>query len=660
MDILIPDTWLREYLKTKAASKDLQKYLSLCGPSVERIREGKTGPVYAIEVTTNRVDSASVYGIAREAAAILPRFKINATLEQISPPNPKPEKETVPLEIKTSPELTRRVMAVVLEVKNSPSPNWMQERLEDAEIRSLGSLIDITNYVMQEIGHPTHVFDYDRIASHKLVFRHSKKDEKITTLDGREHTLLGGDVVIDDGTGQIIDLPGIMGTQNSVVTANTERVVFFLDNVTPQHIRKTSMATGIRTQAASMNEKGVDPELAKTALLRGIQLYQEICNAKVVSTIYDIYPSPYKTKKVALTTEFITTRLGVAIPVKEIVAILNSLDLKTSTKGTTLIVSIPSYRAQDIAIPEDIVEEIARIYGYHNLPSQVMSGPLPQPLPDSPFEFEKHVKQSLRALGAVEVYTLSLVSKQMTKENSLRLKNPLGADSEYLRQSLAPSLVTAMQENKREEKPFHLFEMANVYIPASPKTASRGGPTKGSLPEEKMTLAGIFSANYNYREAKGIIETFLEEIRVPAIMQPKNDEGYAPGQSLEIKVGSKVVGRFGYREDEYVLYWEFDTEALCHRALMATPFMSIPKHPAQVEDITLVLPQNTLLGNVVDAIKNFDKTIVSVDLVATYENTQTLRIAYQHPEKTLRNEEITTLRNQILTFLAKKFEAKVK
>ena len=674
MDILIPDNWLREFLKTKASPEDLQRCLSLCGPSVERIREGKTGPVYnrvakakrianynvvySIEVTTNRVDSASVYGIAKEAAAILPRFKFPARLEIPTPATVKPEADTLPLDISTNPKLTKRVMAVVLQVTNAPSPDWLKNRLEDSGIRSLGSLIDITNYVMLETGHPTHVFDYDSIKTHKLIFRESIPGEKLTTLDKKTFKLPGGDIVIDDGTGEIVDLPGIMGTENSVVNKNTRRIIFFVDNTSPARIRQTSMSLGVRTQAASMNERGVDPELGMTAILRGIQLYKELANGKVVSKIHDIYPNPYKPKKITISEEFIEERLGIKIPAKEVTTILCSLGFGITLQPTThnLTVQIPSYRALDVSIPEDIVEEIARIYGYHNIPSTLMSGPLPNQPTDSTFNFETKLKNTLKALDGTEVYTSSLVSKNLsslpvlkgqTLQTPLKLKNPLGKEGEYLRMSLAPSVVRAVEDNKREKGPFHLFEISNTYLP---KTED--------LPEEKLMLAGVF-ANYDYRKAKGVVEQLLKEMRVAVIWQAKDQEGYETGRSLAVKSDKKVLGYFGYLNSGH-LYYEFSVRELKKCAKDIPNLHPIPKNPPQVEDVNLITPHGVYLAEVIEEIKKVDKQITKVGLADVYEDTKTLRISYSDPEKTLTNSEVEEIRKKILKTLKEKLQISLK
>lgn len=647
MDILIPDNWLRDYLKTKAKPTELAKYLSLCGPSFERIKEGKTGPVHSVEVTTNRVDSASIIGIAREAHTILPRFGIETKLEEPKLANVEKRKASLSLKIETTPELTNRVIAVVLEVENAESPRWLKDRLEDTDIRSLGALIDITNYVMLEIGHPTHVFDYDRIKTHKLIFRNSKPGEKVTTLDGKTYSLQGDDVVIDDGTGEIIDLPGIMGTKNSVATPETKRIIFFVDNIKPSTIRKTSMSQAIRTQAASMNEKGIDPELGMTAILRGIQLYKEIAGAKVVSNVQDNYPNPYKPKKLNVGAGFIEKKLGVTIPKKEIITILTNLGFVVSGEAENLVIQIPSSRAGDVNIPEDIVEEVARIYGYHKLPSKLMSGDLPEHPADSTFPLETKIKQTLKALGGVEIYTSSLVSKDKVSlekgANPLKLKNPLGKDSEYLRVSLAPSLQSAAGDNKREKDPFHLFEIANTYL-----------PQEGNLPEERLMLGGIFS-QYEYRTAKGIVERLLKELQINSSWKPKDLVGYEKGKTVEVASNKQVLGYLGHLNGGNI-YYEFQVTLLKENSKDVPEYTPIPKNPPQVEDINLVIPEGVYLSEVIGEMQNADKRASSVELIDIYKGTKTLRISYLDSEKTLTDKEVEKAREKILEVLKDKFQ----
>ena len=652
MDILIPDSLLREYLKTSAKPQKIAECISLCGPSVERIEKFLSDYVYHIEVTTNRVDSASVYGIAREAAAILPQFKIQATLKQLKPLiKVKTPIKPLPLKIKCDISEIRRVMAVVIDnVQANQSPDWIKQRLEMSGFRSLNLLIDITNYVMLETGHPTHVFDYDRIKSHELIFRKSDKGEKIKSLENKTYTLPGGDIVIDDSDGEIIDLPGIIGTANSVVTPNTKRIIFFIDNNDPVHMRRTSMSLGIRTAAVTINEKDVDPELASLAFARGIQLYKELAKGKISSKIIDIYPNQYKEKYVKTNLEFINHRLGVDIKKEEVNKILESLGFKTKWINDALEVSVPSWRSHDIEIPEDIVEEVARIYGYHNLPSQLMTGVIPEPLENAPFSFESSIKQILKGLGGVEIYTLSLVAKDKVslegQSKALKLKNPLGKYSEYLRLSLEPSLVDAAKQNKSVKESFHLFEMSNVYI-----------PTHENLPNEAMKLAGIFSG-YEFREAKGIVENLLSQLNITANFIQENEAGFITNRRAKIKSNSKNIGILAVLESN-LIYYEFDVESL-RSIIQPKSFTPLPKYPPQVEDLSVILTAQSVIGEVIDAIEKVHQKIAEVELIDIFDDTKTFRITYQDPNKTLTDNEVAKIRAKIIKMLQTKFSARIK
>jgi phenylalanyl-tRNA synthetase beta chain len=252
MNILVPDSWLRENLKTDATPKQLKDCLSLCGPSIERINTVGKETVYDIEITGNRPDAMSILGIAREASVILPKFDIDAKLlfdpyKKVTPTSPGTirypalrGKGELPLLIKTDENLNPRFTMVVFDhVSVKPSPEWMQKRLTQVGVRPLNNVIDITNYLMHLFGQPVHAFDYDSIKGHTMTLRASKKGEKLTTLDGKEHTLPGDDIVIQDGSGKLIDLCGIMGGNVSKISQNTKRVILFVQTYDPIHIRKT-------------------------------------------------------------------------------------------------------------------------------------------------------------------------------------------------------------------------------------------------------------------------------------------------------------------------------------------------------------------------------------------------------------------------------------
>src|SRR3989344_6953022 len=557
MDILIPDSWLKDYLKTTAKPEKIAECLSLCGPSVEKVtplRHGSVGgkdALYSIEVTTNRVDSAGVYGIAREAAAILPRFKVKAEFLPIKTKAKQPMAKIVKwLNCEINHNLCPRFSAVLIRnVKLESSPKLIQERLTAVGVRPINNVVDISNYLMHELGQPVHTFDYDKISGAKMILRASKKGEKVITLDGKSHDLPGGDIVIEDGEGRLIDLCGIMCGENSAVNKDTRNVLLFVQTYNGKNIRQTSMALAQRSEAASLFEKGLDPELVEPTIRRGIDLFVKLCKGTPCSEILDLYPDSYKSKPILVNLEFFQQKIGVPVSSSQITSYLTPLGFKTSVQGDALNITVPSWRAQDVSIPEDIVEEVARIYGYHNLPSRVMQGQIPDPLPDTPFAFEKKIKEALQSWGGIEVYTFSMVAKDkvdLTDSASwvLKLKNPLGVDSEYMRLSLAPSLVDAALQNRGESAPFHLFELANVYL-----------PVRTNLPEERMMAAGIF-ANTEFSQAKGTLEALFEVLKSKIILTTQDGKGFAPHHRLSLRAGREEIGQFGKLQSTGLIYWE--------------------------------------------------------------------------------------------------------
>lgn len=656
MDIRLPDSWLRDYLKTSATPEKIAEYVSLCGPSVERVEKIDKECVYSIEITTNRVDSAGAYGLAREMAAILPRFDVKASLASIKTKSAQPIVKKVSwLAATVDYNLCQRFTAILIrDVKIKPSPEFIQTRLKLVGLRPINNVVDISNYLMHELGQPVHTFDYDKILDAKMVLRASKKGETVTTLDGKNHKLPGGDIIIEDGQKRLIDLAGIMGGANSAVDGNTKNVLLFVQTYNPYTIRQTSMKLAHRSEASSLFEKGLDPELVEPTIRRGIDLFTAVCKGKPESTILDLYPNPYKPHNITLTEEFIAQRLGIKISKQDIARFLTPLGFNIAWKKDVLTLTIPSWRSRDVNIPEDIVEEVARIYGYHNLPSDLMTGKIPEPLENAPFVFEMKIKQLLKGWGGIEVYTLSLVSKnmilasqgQILRAQALKLKNPLGADSEYLRTSLMSSLVWAAQQNKHTEEPFHLFEMANIYL-----------PRKENLPQERIVLAGIFN-NHDYENAKGIIQTFLGELNIHATLKPKNYDGFINNHSLSINCNGRETGKFGIIQDVFI-YYEFIVELLAAVSQPHTTYVPLPKYPAQVEDITLIIPPKVLIGSVTEIIQE-EQRVVSVELIGMYENTRTFRIFYQHPNKTLTDQDVKEIRSKIIKKLEKQLGVQVK
>lgn len=667
MNILIPYIWLLEHLETRATPEKIQECLSLCGPSVERIEQTEGEPVFDIEVTTNRVDSMSVRGIAREAAAILPEFGIKAHLTKLQL-NKVNTRAPLDMKIKNDPNLCHRILAVKLEdVKISPSPAWLQKRLRQVGQRPLNNIIDITNYVMWEIGHPMHVFDYDRVTSKEIRVREAKKGETLITFDDKKYTLHGGEVIFDDGTGKIIDLPGIMGTKNTVVKERTKNVLLWIESIDARRIRDASMGLAIRSQAAILNEKYVDPELGMDAILRGMKLYEKLAQAKIASKIVDIYPSQPKARHISLSQKLLDTYMGLTVKPEKVKRILTSLGCKvdrTSRKDETIYeVTPPSWRSHDLKIPEDLIEEIARIWGYHNLPSILMDGEIPTKTQGIPFDLEHMLKESLSAWGLTEVYTYSLVSQELAntseyeKGSHLKLTNPLTEDHAFLRRSIIPSHLDVIRKNSRQPS-IKIFELANVYHPSK----------AGDLPQEKPQL--VITTTENFAAAKGLLEMLLQRLRIEHQFLAKN--GIAkmlhPHRTATVVAGNEIIGKAGEIKPsilqdlglkEPITAAVFDAEKLLAAARAHPTYQPLPKHPPIVEDLTFVLTGKTYIGEVIEEITNTSLLVESVGLKERYQQNFSFTITYRHPKRSLKDEDIAPVRKKITKHLKKHFNARL-
>lgn len=647
MNIKITHSWLLDYLDTDATPLEIQKYLSLCGPSVERIEELNGETIYDIEITSNRIDTASVLGIAREAAAILPMFGKKAVLKKRSSFELKAKNEELkaPISITDPHTVCRRVLGIVMEITGvGPSPDYMAKRVLATGTRSINNLVDVTNYVMTEIGHPTHVFDYDRIATHKLILRHAKKNEEIITLDGKKYNLNEEDIIIDDGTGKVIDLPGIMGTANSVVTNETKRILFFIESNDPVSIRRTSMRYGIRTMASTINEKNPDVELAYTAFLRGIELFTEVADAKPISALIDIYPHTVKTGFINTSKSFIDTKVGVAIPLKTIVSILTNLDFLVEVKNNEeLGITVPTHRVSDVAIPEDIVEEVARVYGYFAIPS-VLQPPayVVQPKEtENLFHYQYEVKSFLKHKGYTEVMNYSACSSALLKvfeqkeEDYLYITNSISEDIKFLRQSLIPSLVQNMKQNEGFAPHMHLFEIAKTYI-----------PQKKGLPLEEFMLA--IATNTSFDELKKILVTLFNDLHMYSeIEQGGNNQFLLPQVQGKIIAENEVFGYFGQVTPQFCRNLELDkpvfaAELYFERLMMAARKMPIYKPFSQYAHITqdLTIKKNKSFAEIKKNAFKVSKKLISLKLLSTYKDTVTLRLEFTDNTRNLTEAEV--------------------
>jgi phenylalanyl-tRNA synthetase beta chain len=664
MNILIPDSWLRDFLKTKATPAQLQEYLSLCGPSVERINVINNETVYDIEVTTNRIDSMSVNGIAREAAAILPEFTVKATYLPPEIPTVANIQGTKPLGImiKNDPSLCYRILAIKLEnVHLGESPKWLKDRLELVGQRPLNNIIDITNYVMWEMGHPIHAFDYDRLTNKKIIVREAKKGERLTTLDNKTHTLKGGEIIFDDGTGRIIDLPGIMGTENTVITEKTKNVMLFIENSDPAKIRYAPMGLAIRTQAAVLNEKGPDPAIALQTLLRATAFAKEIAGATVASKLVDIYPHPQIQKTVILEQSRLDTYLGLPLPKLRIKRILETLGCKVNEKTGIYSITPPTWRTNDIQIPEDAIEEISRIYGYHNILPKLPDTAPPVVSPEKDLLWEEEIKIRLRDWGYTELYTYSMISEKLMdifkldKTKAYKISNPLSEEWVYMRPHLFPSVLNVVKQNLNIRKDLRLFELSMVYQ-----------YRENDLPREVPTLIVVWTGADKFLYAKGLADAILSLFGLKIL----NDSSDSTNQLSDIyskkhitlgkygsygEVNDNLISRIGIQVPVTRLYLNF--EELVNNAKSINKYTPIPKYPPVIEDLTFTVSSDTYVGTMISTLKRINPLIQSIEPLDVYKDNRTFRITYMDPDKTLTADEVRPIREKLIATAENEFGA---
>jgi phenylalanyl-tRNA synthetase beta chain len=503
---------------------------------------------------------------------------------------------------------------------------------------------------MRTIGHPAHVFDYDRLPNHTIRIRESKNGEQITTLDGKSYTLSGGDIIADDGNGTIVDLLGIMGLKNSVVADDTKRIVLFIDNNDEHRMRKTSMLHGIRTDAVQMNEKGIDPELAMDALLYGISLYEKYAEGKVASQIINIYPRPYKNKIVSVTKVKIERIMGIPITLEKSAAILERLGFTTTISNNQIDAIVPSYRALDIDIPEDLVEEIARVYGYHNLPSILppVTSTETTPFADNPFYWEQRVKNALKYWGYTEVYTYPMVSEDMYEgplDEAVKLANPLGEEFVYMRKTLVPNLLKVMQDNKHTDT-IKIFEIANVYE-KNPK----------DLPKEIRMFAGLIKdKRVNFFIVKGLLEQLASDLGIHTLVFKSVEHA---GLETEVYLGKELIGSIEILDNDLINF-ELHFEKLISHATLRRTYIPSNKYPPIIEDLAMIVDDSILTGDIITQIHSTDPLVKEVTLLDKYNDARTFHIIYQHPERNLTSDDVTKIRKDIINQLQKKFSAKIK
>lgn len=672
MDLIVPHSWLKEFLKTKAEPAKIAKCLTLSGVSVEKLEKKNNDYLYYIEITTNRPDSFSIFGIAKECYAVLPQFQISAKLKAYEFSNISIVPQTSKLKplkvIIKNKSLASRFTAVVcsqIEIVNSPK--WLKDRLQSVGIRPINNVVDISNYLMYELGQPLHIFDYDKIRNQQMIVRESRANEEIITLDNVKRVLAKGAIVIEDKN-RLIDLCGIMGAKNSEVDLHTKNIVIFVQTYNPVKIRKTCQALSFRTEASLRFEKGLDSEMVMPTMLKAAALIEKLAHGQVASEVIDIYPQKYKTKIVKLDIEKLNSILDIDISKKEIVKILKRLGFETSITKNELICSVPSFRANDINIEEDLIEEVARIYGYYNLPSKLPPNSPPAVREDKILEISKKIKQTLCMFEYLEVYSYSMISKKLAdifkfKSDLIEIKNPLNEELKIMRPTLLTSLLQIYQKNEFEFPRIKIFELANTY------------KSKGSkLPDHNLTLS-IVNNTSNFYQFKGEIEAVFETLNLPQISYSKGQNPmFDLKKSAQINIAGKVVGTIGYLNLEIAHAFELKKIALFAEiniteviGLAGKPkiYKSVKKTRTASEDLSIIVNKDIIFGDVENVIRKITgKSLLGLELVDDYfdpkfgqnKKSITLRLFLKLSEK----DNLVKLRKKLIIELENKLEAKVR
>ena len=567
-----------------------------------RTAVGLDGHVVEFEITPNRPDCLSVIGLAREASATF-----DAPL-RLHTPEVKGGGDgclVALLDVETpDPELCPRYTArMVRNVKIAPSPKWMRERLREMGVRPINNIVDITNYVMLEYGQPMHAFDYRYVKGGKIIVRRAQEGEELTTLDGNVRKLTPNMLVIADET-RAVGLAGIMGGENSEIVDDTVDVVFESANFDGTCIRKTALALGMRTEASAKFEKGLDPLNTLPAVNRACELVELLGAGEVLDGVIDILNHVPQPTVLKLELDKINALLGTGVPEEEMRRILKKLDFGVDGEHVT----VPSWRG-DVQRMADLAEEVARFYGYNNIPCTLQRGETTQG-GYSPVQMaERRLGALCRACGYSEIITYSFISpacydkigwaEDEPLRNSLKILNPLGEDTSIMRTTTLPSMLDILAKNySYRNKNARFYEIGRIYLP--------GGPD-GLANEPRMLTLGAYGEGYGFFTMKGAVEALLRELRIADVsfLACQDDPSYHPGRCAGVYAGEKLLGVMGQVHPTVAANYGVDCELYCAElsfdALLdaqgpGAEYHPLPRFPAVNRDIAVVCKDEVTVG----------------------------------------------------------------
>ncbi len=657
------------------------KYEKNLGEDITEVLKLKES-VLDFEITCNRPDCFSIEGLGREVAVSLDKkFKNpHRNIDELKIGNKNSiEGLTVNIE---EPNLCYRYIArVVKNVKVKQSPEWLVKRLNACGIRAINNIVDITNYVMLEMGQPLHAFDINSIAGKQITVRRAKADEKIVTLDGVERTLNNDMLVIADKD-KPVAIAGVMGGENSEIEADSNTVIFESAVFYGGSVRKTAKAVGLRTEASSRYEKGLSPENTFRAINRAIELVELLEAGEPVDGMIDVYPTKQKINKIKLDVNRINNLLGINLSKEDMIKILEKLEIKVEND-----VIIPPYFRTDIEQLADVAEEILRIYGYDKLETTLINAETTLGGKNKEQTIKDNVSEYLVAKGFSEIYTYGFISEKdlikcnIDKEDNLfkqtvKIKNPLSEDYTIMKTTPIPTLLQVLQSNNNyKNKNVKVFELAKTYKNVSEKIE------KGELPEENTVLTiGMYGEKEDFYTLKGVVENVLEVAGVKKYDLFKNEENklYHPGRCASLKVGNDIFASLGelhplvaenYNLNDRVLIAEINIDKIVKYARFNKKYVEIPKYPAVERDIAMVVDEAVEVGQIERIItKKAKKMLEEINLFDVYRNEKlgenkksvAYSLKFRLSDRTLTDEEVNTTMQEIIAALEKELNAELR
>ena len=584
-------------------------------------------------------------------------------------------KDMAEIEVQCKDLCSRFAVRVLKNIKIGPSPEWMQKHLRACGMRPISNVVDVTNYVMLELGQPMHAYDYDKVGGHKLIVRRAAEGEKLVTLDSQERILTPDMITIADPS-HAVGLGGVMGGLETEVTDATVNVMLEAATFNGPSIRRTSKALGLRSEASGRFERGVDTILTHNALNRAAHLLEQMGACETVCGIVEDYPEEVKPAVIRVTPKAINTRIGVEIAAEEMVDILKKLQFGVEVEGEELVVTAPSWR-YDISCDADISEEIARMHSYDKIESHNPELPLVQGRQAVIDDVREEMEDYLAAAGLNEVMTYS-------RRSAIELMNPLSDEFKVMRTSMLPGMLnTAAYNQARQADSVKIFEIGKVFLPkALPLT---------ELPEEKLVLCAVLAGrrsslnwtetkdDVDFYDMKGVVEGLLEELQQTDVKYVPVAQPYLhPGKSCAVECDGKTIGWFGelhptaaenFGLNGHVCVLELEVAPLVEAATKVPQFTHLPKYPSMSRDIAVVVPQAVAMeeleaviranaGELLKLVKVFD-VYTGKQVEAGYKS-MAFNLTFQAADRTLTDEEIDAIIKNVVEKVGEAYKAKLR